>query len=170
MCDPFSMFVAATAASTLTSAAGSIAAGNAQASAANANARMLDEQAKSRIEKGKFDVATAERTYERTKGSNLARIASSNVSAESYYAVLADDAAEASLERAAIKYGAKAEADNLKFQAYGQRQEAKAAKTGAAIGAVGHVISGVASVYSSPFAQSSSAGSPWLTTVYPTLG
>jgi hypothetical protein len=180
MCEPASIMTAVSVGSTIagtaasvvsagSQVAGSLHAGEMKSGIASANARLFDEQAKARIEKGKFDAQTAMRNYSRAKGTALSRIASSGVSAQSFYDVLADDAAEAALQRKAIKYGAQAEADNLRFQAAGQRLEARAAKDGARIAAIGNAASGVsdfAASFKSPFAAEETIP-PWITSFYP---
>lgn len=172
MCDPVSLTVGATVVKTGLSVAGSLAAGSAKDGAAKANASLLDEQAKSRLEKGKYDEEIARRQYGRALGTNLAKIAGSGVDARSFYDVLADDAMEAALQRKSIRYGANAEAKNLRFQAAGQRAEGRDARRASFIQAGTAVVEGAASLYgSSVFDKPSSASaSPWLTTVYPTMG
>lgn len=147
MCIPMAaLAVAATVASTVVSAAGSMAAANAQAAAAESDARMLEDQAKQRKLKAEYDVGIAERDYRRDKGSRTAQIAASGIDPRSFDDVLADDAAEAALERQAIRYSGANDAFQLQQQSNNKRAEAASAKQGGFYAAAGAVLGGFSSL------------------------
>lgn len=137
MCDPVSALVAGV------SAAGSIVSGMSKASTAKSNAAALESSAEQRLEKAKFDEDAAERRYRRQEGAVQALIGKTGVDAESFADVLADDHAESLLERKAIRYNAEVDANNLRFQASGQRVAAKNAMIEAAFGVATAVAGGV---------------------------
>jgi hypothetical protein len=172
MCDPISVIagagMAVSAIGTAKSIKAQAAAGRAQAQVAGENARMLDEQAEARLEKAKFDIDTVKRAYERDRGNKLSRIGASGVDTSSFFDVLADDTGESFLERKAIQYNADAEAANLRFQAWGERQGGQSAVRAANANIEATLIDGVSNVLKiggNTFGGSSRpAASGWTTT------
>lgn len=130
------------------SAAGSIAGGISANKTAKANAAALEEQARLRQEKGKYDIETQDRQFRRQQGKVLSAVGASGVSAASFLDILADDAAESALEKQAIKFGADADSSNLKRQASIQRQQGRAAMIGSIFSAAGSLASGYGKVTS----------------------
>ena len=125
-------------------AVGRLFAGFSEAKARNTSAALFDQQAIARIEKGEFDANASERRFRRQQGETVAAIGTTNINETSFYDVLMDDAAEAALERKAIRYTANAEAGQLRFQGQQQRAAAKGAIIGSYFGAAGAVVSSVA--------------------------
>lgn len=170
MCEPVSMGtalvtgagMAVNAIGTAKQAKAQIKAGTQQAIVSEANARMLEEQAELRLEKAKFEIDARHRNYRRERGAARAKIASSGVDARSFYDVLLDDAAEAALERKALKWEAEQEAAYLRYQAWGERQEGKAALQGAKSSAEATYLNGIS--------QGVQMAAPFLKGAGPTIG
>lgn len=165
MCGPLLMLAGG-----LVSAAGTIWGGMESAKIANRNAAQYDEQARLRLEKGKYDVENALNKYERTRGQAFANIGTTGIDPKSFSDVLADSLAESSMEVQAIKFGTRAEVSGLQFQASSQREEAKAAKIGSYFGAAGQVLGAAgkfASASQNPSAGGSAGFSPWRYSINP---
>lgn len=145
-------------------AAGSLHAGASKSSQARGEAALYESQAAARIQKAEFDAETSRRRYERNKGSVEARAAGTDLAMENFYDVLADDAAEAALERAAIRWSAQNEATMLQYQASSARARAKDEMIGAVFNAAGAVVNAYSPAIRSRYAASSgvsvSADSP----------
>lgn len=143
MCmDPVSITLAATA----ISAAGSVVSGIQKKNEGDANAAALETSAQQRLEKAKFDTEQADRQYRRNEGSVEAKIGTTGVDVMSFTSVLADDAKESALQKKAILVGAQVEANNLRFQAAGQKAAGRDAMIGGIFGAFGAVAGGSAKV------------------------
>lgn len=167
MCiDPVSMMVIGT----VVSAAGTVAGGISSYQAGNANAKGLQEQARLRELKGKYDVEAADRQYRREQGKVLSGVAASGGTAVSFLDVLRDDAAESALEKAAIKFGAKVDATNLRNQASFAKSQGKAALIGSLFSAAGTAMTGMGKASGgsgSAGGYGGTGGSGWTTTVTP---
>lgn len=119
---------------------GSVSAGNAEGKAARSNAQLLSNMANerekkaafdadTRLKKAAFDIETAKRNAGRKSGTVRAGISASGFSQASFSDVLADDASEAALEQAAIKYTADLDAYEARYQG---AQEARQLRSQAA--------------------------------------
>lgn len=139
MCDPVSALIGV---STAINVAGSVTKGLAAKQTADTNAAALEQQIAQREEKAKYDVELADRKYRRQAGAVRAAIGSTNLDISSFSDVLADDAAESALEKAAIKSGALVDEKNLYFQAQGQRQAGQNAQTGMYFNVAGDFANG----------------------------
>lgn len=143
MCiDPVSMMVIGTVAS----AGSQLVGGMSSMSTANSNAKALQQQAYLREQKGEYDVEQADRRFRREQGKVLAGLAVSGVDASSFYDVLNDNASESALEKKTIRYGATADANNLRHQAMTTKAQGKAAFIGSIFSAAGTVASGYGKV------------------------
>ena len=165
MCIPIALGLGLAAAGV--SAAGSLSSASAGAKAHKASAAAFEQQAIMREQKGAFDAQQAIHRYDRNRGQTVASIGTTGLSLESFSDVLADSAVESALEVKAIKYGAKAEADNLRFQAAGQRVQAKTTRQAGTLSAVGTMLGAGAKAYGgAPSASTASVFSqPWSATV-----
>jgi hypothetical protein len=141
---------------------GSIAGGKAEASANRMNAGLFNDMASerefkaafdadTRLKKAAFDIEAAKRNAGRKSGTVRAGIATTGFSQESFSEVLHDDAAEAALEQAAIKYTGDLDAYEIKYrgqqeakqlrnQAAGQMRAADDAEFAGSIGALTSVV------------------------------
>lgn len=88
---------------------------------ADTNAAALETAAAQREQKAAYETELADRKFTRQEGHVRASIGQTGLATASFSDVLADDAAESALEKLAIKAGGKIEANNLRFQAAGQR-------------------------------------------------
>jgi hypothetical protein len=131
-----------TATMTAVSVAGAVTSGVSKYQTANVNAAALESSAAQRLEKAKYDVEQADRRYRRQAGSVEALIGTTGIGISSFLDVLSDDAAESALEKKAIKLGAQVEANNLRFQAEGQKRSASGAILEAGLGVAGAVVGG----------------------------
>lgn len=144
MClDPITMMTVGT----VISGAGTVLGGFSAMKTGRAQAAQLQQQAQLRQAKAQFDSEMVMRRFERNRGSKLAGIAATGISAESFYDVLADDAAEAALEREAIKFGATADVANLQARANDVRAQGDAAFVGSLFSAAGSMASGFGKKY-----------------------
>lgn len=134
-------------------AAGSLHAGASKASQARGEAALYESQAAARIQKAEFDAETSRRRYERNKGAVEARAAGTGLQMENFYDILADDSAEAALERAAIRWSAQNEATMLQYQAGAARSRAKDEMIGAVFNAAGAVVSAYSPMIRSRYAS-----------------
>jgi hypothetical protein len=132
---------------------GSIFAGNTEAAQAEANAALFEAQARARMAKARFDADKSRRDYERHAGKVQASIGKSGVDARNFSDIMADDAMEGALERAAIMWSGRTEADFLRYQGQVQQFNASAARTSGYIGAATAFVNGISS-----FRTASSAG------------
>lgn len=132
---------------TVISGAGQVVGGISANQTAKANAKGLENQARLREEKGKYDVAAEERRFARDQGTKLAQIAKSGLAGASFYDVLNDDAEESALAKEAIKFGAVADATNVRNQAESVKAQGKAALVGSVFAAAGTVASGAGNAY-----------------------
>lgn len=165
MCGPLLMLAGG-----LVSAAGTIWGGIESSKIANRNAAQFDEQARLRLEKGKYDVENALNKYERTRGQAVANIGTTGIDPSSFGDVLADSLAESKMEVQAIKFGTRAEVMGLQFQANSQREQGRAAQIGSYFGAAGQVLGAVGKAqYTSenPSAGGSAGFSPWRYSINP---
>jgi hypothetical protein len=121
--------------------AGAFQAGSSAKNQADGEAALYRAQAAARLAKAEFDAETSHRKYRREKGQVEARASGSGVSLESFYDVMNDDAMEAALERAAIRWSAQSEASMLEYQASAAERRGKDTKTASYINAVGAVVS-----------------------------
>src|SRR5690348_8426391 len=135
MCGPALMLAGG-----LVSAAGTVIGGFQSAKIAERNAKQYDEQARLRLEKGKYDVENALNKYERTRGQAFANIGTTGLDPSSFSDVLADSLAESKMEVEAIKFGTRAEVMGLQFQATSKREEAGAARFGGIFGGIGQAL------------------------------
>ena len=134
-------------------------------STADANAAALENQARMRLEKGKFDSEQALNRYNRQAGEVRANVGASGLDIGSFGDVLADAAIEGALERETIKWQAEAEAANLRFQADAAKQQGSMEAFGALLGGVGGAIGSMSgSVNTST--PSVSMSSPWQTMTF----
>lgn len=127
------------------SAVGTIASASAQAAGEEARARYAQRQSVLEREKGAYEAERLERSNDRKLASMRGQYLSSGISLEgSPSDVIADSATEASLDEQAIKFGAQVRADNYVFESRLAQQNARAARTGGMIGALGDVVGGFA--------------------------
>jgi len=136
-------------AGTAISAAGTVLGGISSYQTGKANEKALNAQADARLEKGKYDTEQADIRFRREQGKVLAGIGTSGVDARSFLDVLTDDAAESSLEKQSIKFGATVDSNNLRYQGKVQRAQGKAALIGSIFSAAGTVASGYGKVTAS---------------------
>lgn len=155
MCDPFSIVGGI-------NAAGALYSGFSAAKNSETNAKALENQALNRVQKAKFDIERAETRFQRTQGTAIATGAATGVDIRSFSDVLADNAAEGALEKAAIQYGADRDIENLRFQAAGQRSNAKSQRIGAVFSAAGSFAGSYAKA---PAAKGVTVSTPWQTDV-----
>lgn len=140
-----------------------------QQAAAYANAQQVEEQAAERIKKGEFDAAESAREAFRQRGVVSARIGDSGIDAASFSDIMADDASEAALEREAIRYSSKAEANLLRRQGANFRTQAKDAEKAGYINAATAVVGAAAQGYKAG-TKTGAGGSgigTWTTTISP---
>lgn len=121
-------------------AAGAMHGGRAAESQAESQAALFRAQAAARIQKGEFDAEMARRRWVRNEGTVVARAAGEGINMANFYDVLDDDAKEAALERAAIRYTAQSEAAMLEYQATDAVRRGKDAKTASYFQAAGAVV------------------------------
>lgn len=119
----------ATVAGGVVGAAGALSAGVAEQKTSNANAKQLYSKAKEVDEKAKYDIDQLKRGYERSRGANVAKIASSDLNQATFGDVLADDALESFLERKAVRHSANSDIRSLHTQAANEIREGKNART-----------------------------------------
>lgn len=165
MCPPAVIAVGLAVASTAAGIAGAIGSAKAASKTAQVNAQSIDNQAAYREEKAKFDASQALTRYQRVRGAQIATAASTGLDIASFSDVMADSAMESALELKAIKYQGTLEANNLRFQASGQRAEAANAKGAGTWGAINAGLSGAAKIYGAMPTNSVSTDSPWTTSV-----
>lgn len=127
-------------ASAVIGAAGALKAGSSAKSQADGEAALYRAQAAARLAKAEFDADTAQRKFRRQEGQVQARAGGSGVTLESFYDVMNDDAAESSLERAAIRWSAQSEASMLEYQANAATRRGEDAKTASYYNAAGAVV------------------------------
>ena len=128
-------------ASAVIGAAGALKSGTAAKNQADSEAALYRSQQAARLQKAEFDVETARRKYERNRGTVEARAADTGIDSANFYDILADDAEEAALERAAIRYTGKNEAAMLEYQASAASRRGKDAQTASYFNAAGAVVS-----------------------------
>jgi hypothetical protein len=121
-------------------AAGSIYAGVAADRQARSEADLYRTQAAARLQKAEFDAAQAQRKFVRNQGTVITRAASTGIDLQDFADVLADDAMESALEKAAIRWSAQSEAKMLEYQASAAIQRGKDAKTASYFRAAGSVV------------------------------
>jgi uncharacterized protein YajQ (UPF0234 family) len=131
---------------TVVSMAGSVVQGVQGMQAGKANAASLNQQARNREEKAKFDIEQTTRDFTRKQGKTLAVIGGSGVDSRSFSDILADDIAEKNLAVAAIKTGAQADASNLRSQASAAKSQGMGAMIGGLFGAASAGAAGYAKV------------------------
>lgn len=151
---------------------GGIMGGRAEAKAGRTNAQMLADAANAReakaafdsdnrLKKAAFDIETSKRESSRKIGTVRANIGGSGFDAQSFSEVLADDAAEAALEVAAIKYTGDLDAYEMRYagnidarqlrnQSASQRSSARDAEIGGWISGIGGAASSLGSIFSKP--------------------
>lgn len=160
MCD---LVTAMMIGSTVVSGAGQIAAGKAQASAANYNAKvaemnatLADRRARDAIERGKLEEQRKRMEVSQLQGAQRAAMAANGVdlSFGSPLDALVDTAMMGELDALTIRANASREAYdqdvqgvNLRADAALSRANAKSAKAGGFMGAMGTVLGGGADVY-----------------------
>lgn len=126
---------------------------------ADGEAALYRAQAAARLAKAEFDADTAHRKYRREAGQVQARGAGSGLDLGNFYDVMADDAMESALERAAIRWSAKTEASMLEYQAKSAIQKGKDAQTASYFKAAGAVVGAFAPMASAaPAAGGSNMG------------
>lgn len=163
MCDPISALLGV---GTAVSTYGQIKQGQAAAKAGEREEQSYSELADRRLEKVKYDIEQVTRDYTRKTGKNIAAIGQSGIAVTSFYDVLADSANELEREKAALRYTAKLEADQLRERGSIAVSAGKDAQTASYIGAAGTVINGgvkLSGAFDSP------QGS-WQTTTYNASG
>lgn len=166
MCPPAAVAMAlVTVASTAVSVVGTLGSAKAASQTANINAQALETQAAYREEKAKYDSEQALTRYQRVRGAQVATAATTGLDIASFSDVMADSAMESALEVKAIKYQGTLEANNLRFQASGERAEATNAKSSGTWNAIGQGVSGAAKLLGQMPTNSVSTSSPWQTTV-----
>lgn len=143
MCDPFSLAVT----SGVVGAAGSLYSGVQQSSAMKANAAALDVQAKAREDKAAFDLERSGVKFAQQQGAARAVMATSGFTTESFSDVLANDVAEAELEKAAIRMGATNDVRSIRTQAANTRSQAGGVVIGSMFSAAGAVTNAAAGYY-----------------------
>jgi hypothetical protein len=164
MCPPTAIAIGFTVASTALSMANAVQAGQSQARVSETNARALETQAAYRQEKAKFDAAQVLTKYQRVRGKQIAGAAASGIDIASFSDALADSTIESALEVKAIRYQGTLEANNLLFQAAGERNEADGFRRAGTINAVAAGLQGGARL-AGQIPTSTSVSSPWETSV-----
>ncbi len=134
-------------------AAGALSSGVANQRQANSEAALYEAQAAARLQKAEFDAETARRKFVREAGTVVARAASTGIDMGGFGDVRADDASEAALERAAIRWSSQNEARMLRYQAESAVRRGKDARTASYFQAAGAVVNAF-----SPMARSAYAG------------
>jgi len=124
--------------------AGSAVSGITRYSEGRANAAALETAAAQRLEKAEFDVETVDRRARRQAGAVRNRIGTTGIDIASFSDVLADDARESALEKKAIRVSAEIDAQNLRFQAAGMKQNARMSLVSSVFDMGTAVASGVA--------------------------
>ena len=142
MCDPVTFMVL----STVVSTAGSVVQGMQQSATAQRNQQMASYQADVAEEQGKFNIRKAELDYTRHQGSVDAQVAASGFSIDGFEYVLKDDAQQAALEQAAVKFGSDQTVYQTRYQADSYGKQANDAMTAGIIGGVSNVIGGGANI------------------------
>jgi len=140
---------------------GSLSKGSAEAKAHRANAAAAQAAKIATEQKAAVDVDTATRDYRLATARNQNSIGKSGVSAQSFYDVLADDAAQSNLEVQKIYFNADSRRTQLDFTISGENAAARDAKRSGIIGAISAGISGGMSAYQ-PGGSSAAGASPGL--------
>lgn len=122
----------------IVSAVGAIASAQAQSASYNAQAKYAERQAMLEQQKGAYDAARTADANDRQLAQSRGAYLSSGIALEgSAVDVLQESATEASLDEQAIRFGSQIRSDNYTFEAGMARANAKAARTGGIISAIG---------------------------------
>lgn len=164
MCDPISVIAGISAG---TSLYGSIKSGKAAKRQGAAQQASYEYAAKSRLQKVSYDIETAERSFVRSRGTAQASIGASGISQTSFYDVLADSAVEFALEKKAIEYTGKQEADQLRQQGQIAYQSGKDQASASYIRGVSSALGSLGGI---KLGSLFDTGSGWQTTTYNASG
>lgn len=143
MCDPVSLTVAGA----VIGAGGSLYSGFQQAGAYRDQARFAERAAVMEGQAGRYEMERVKSRNDRALAGMRQQFISGGIALEgSAKEVIADSAAEASLDEQAILYGAKVRSDNKRFEAKLARSNARSAIIGGFINAAGSIIGGATDV------------------------
>lgn len=138
-------------------AAGALHAGRASRKQADSESALYQAQAAARLQKAEFDAETSRRKWVRQEGAVVNRAASTGIDTTNFYDVLADDAQEAALERAAIRWSAKSEAAMLQYQADAAQRRGRDAQTASYFNAAGAALNAFSPAIRARYAQGDTA-------------
>lgn len=146
MCLPMIGLIAGLA-GTAVSAMGSIMGGQAAKAQADAQARAYTQQADQTERQGQYQADRKTEEINQKIGEQTAQIGGSGVTTSgSPSDVVSSTASSGSLDRSAILYGAKVNAQNLNYQAATTKQAGQNAQTGSYFSAAGNLFSGLGSM------------------------
>lgn len=127
------------------SAVGAIQQGNAAKASADAQAALDTRQATMTTLQGEYQAQRQQDKINQVTGSQIAGISGSGVDISgSPSDVIASSASEGALDVEAIRYGAKANSQNLVYQGQVARQSGQSAQTAGYLGAAGGLLGGLA--------------------------
>jgi hypothetical protein len=128
----------------LVSAAGTIYSGMAQSASYEAAAQAKEYEARGKSQMGSYESARQDERNQRLTGQQITATASSGVDLSGTPgAVIADSRSEGEMDKQAIRYGAQFGANLSMYESKVAKMNAKTARTGAVIGALAPVISGI---------------------------
>lgn len=128
-------------------AAGSISQGNANAAAANYNADIASQNAALTRAQGAENERKARVAARKQLGDMKASAGATGVSADSYFDVIGESAANAELDALNVRYDAESRATAYDNEARIQRFSAKQSKTAGRINAVSSLLGGTTQAY-----------------------
>lgn len=153
------------------SAAGQIYSASAQSASYKAQATYADRQAQMADEKGNYDATIQGRSNDRQLASMRGQYLSSGIAVSGSAAdTLLDSATEASLDEQAIRYGAKVQSDNYRFQSGMARANAGNAMAGGVMGALASGVNAftgmsqqnqMRTMISNPYVNAAGRNDPW---------
>lgn len=146
MCWPI-VGVIASLAGTAASAAGSLSAGQAAKAQADAQAKAYQQQADQEVMKGQYEGARKTEEGNQLMGRQTALAAGSGVDTTgSPTDVVASTASSVALDRSAIEYGARVNANNLNYEAALSKMQGQNAVTGSYFNAAGSIFGGLGQI------------------------
>ena len=156
MCPPI-LAIAGTA----VSAAGSVMGGMMQQSQANARAAAYDRQAQMSLQQGEYQAQRKQEDIDRLMGQQFASVAASGFTLDgSPSNVIASTASSGALDTGALRWNARIQSDDLRYQARIARINGRNAMVGGIVGAAGGLLGGLGKLgnpYGSPSGAATSA-------------
>ena len=134
----------ASVAGTAVSAVGAIAGGQAAQSQADQQAALYRQQAQQTLSQGEYEAGRKQDEINKTMGTQVALTGGSGVNLDgSPSDVIGSTASEGALDTSAIRYGARVNANNLKYQAGVSRAQGQNAATSGFLSAGGTLFGGL---------------------------